>query len=273
MPKHDDSTSTDTSEIEALIARLEAGRLREDDVKTLARLLRTFLALIHLLQRKNSSIARLKRLLFGPRSDTRSTTANKPESQPATDSATDSATDEAAMRIEQTTSSDTTSSGACDTMAKPKQPGHGRLPAAAYTGARVEHCVDPQLKAGAACPDAACTGRLYDTRSPAVLIRLEGQPIVGATRYEQEVLRCSSCQERFTAPLPEGVPPQKYSATADVAVVMAKYAGGIPAYRLTRLQQSCGIPLPESVQSEQSERVANSTLPIFIEVVKAAARG
>ena len=93
MPKHDDSTSTDTSEIEALIARLEAGRLREDDVKTLARLLRTFLALIHLLQRKNSSIARLKRLLFGPRSDTRSTTANKPESQPATDSATDEACD------------------------------------------------------------------------------------------------------------------------------------------------------------------------------------
>jgi hypothetical protein len=31
-------------------------------------------------------------------------------------------------------------------------------------------------------------GRLYDTKQPAIFIRLTGQPLVGATRYEQEVL-------------------------------------------------------------------------------------
>ena len=53
--------------------------------------------------------------------------------------------------------------------------------------------------------------------------RLTGQPLVGATRYEQEVLRCSACQERFTAPLPAGVRPEKYDETCDVSLALAKY--------------------------------------------------
>ena len=244
MPKHDLIATTDTAEIEALMARLDAGQLRDGDTHTLHQLLRTFLSLIHLLQRKNASMARLKRLLFGPRSDQRAAAVTKPELE----SVEEPTTDEGETRVEQSPSADTTPPQTTNSTPTPQRPGHGRLAAEAYTGARVEHCVDPQLTAGAPCPDTACTGRLYDTKKPAILIRLEGQPIVGATRYEQEVLRCSCCQTRFTAPLPSGVPPDMYSASADVAVVMAKYAGGIPAYRLARLQESCGIPLPESVQ-------------------------
>jgi hypothetical protein len=70
---------------------------------------------------------------------------------------------------------------------------------------------------------------LYDTNMPAQFVRFVGQPLVGATCYEQRVLRCSSCQQRFPAPLLEGVPAEKYDATTDVAVVMAKYAAGRPA--------------------------------------------
>ncbi len=75
---------------------------------------------------------------------------------------------------------------------------------------------------------------------------------MGATRYDQQVLRCSGCQERFSAPLPEGVTPEKYDPTADVAIALSKYAGGIASYRLARLQESCGVPLAESVQFERS---------------------
>src|SRR5688572_33502737 len=32
-------------------------------------------------------------------------------------------------------------------------------------------------------------GKLYDTKHPAIFIRLTGQPLVGATQYKQEVLR------------------------------------------------------------------------------------
>ena len=71
MKKDPDHNSTDSAEIEALITRIERGQLRDEDAQLLARLLRLLLRLITLLQQKNASLSRLKRLLFGPRSDTR----------------------------------------------------------------------------------------------------------------------------------------------------------------------------------------------------------
>ena len=67
MKKDQDHNSTDSAEIEALITRLERGQLRDGDAQLLARLLRLLLRLITLLQHKNASLSRLKRLLFGPR--------------------------------------------------------------------------------------------------------------------------------------------------------------------------------------------------------------
>src|SRR5215470_5571482 len=74
MKKDPDHNSTDSAEIEALITRLERGQLRDEDAQLLARLLRLLLRLITLLRQKNASLSRLKRLLFGPRSDTRMNT-------------------------------------------------------------------------------------------------------------------------------------------------------------------------------------------------------
>lgn len=50
MKKDPDHNSTDPAEIEALIARLERGQLREGDAQLLGRLLRLLLRLIILLQ-------------------------------------------------------------------------------------------------------------------------------------------------------------------------------------------------------------------------------
>lgn len=97
--------------------------------------------------------------------------------------------------------------------------------------------------------------------------------MVGATKYEQEVLRCSACQERFTAPLPPAVVPQKYDATCDVSLALAKYGAGLPLYRLARLQDSYGVPLPESVQFERCEVVADAALPVFLYLRRLAADG
>jgi len=105
---------------------------------------------------------------------------------------------------------------------------------------------------------------LYPTKTPAVFLRFTGQPLVGATCYEQTVLRCSACQQRFPAPLPEGVPAEKYDATADVAIVMAKYAAGLPFHRLAQMQEAFGVPLPPSVQWERAETVADALLPVYL---------
>jgi hypothetical protein len=66
MKKDPDQNSADSAEIEALITRLDRGQLRDGDAQLLARLLRLLLRLITLLQQKNASLSRLKRLLFGP---------------------------------------------------------------------------------------------------------------------------------------------------------------------------------------------------------------
>ncbi len=261
MIEHEPPTSTNPSEIEALISRLKQSNLSESDSQLAERLFRLLLTLIHLVERKNVSISRLKRLLFGPGSDTRST-------RPATGKQ-----EGTSVPQEATSESATERHEGVKATAQRKRRGHGRLPSALYTGAKVIPCQDPQLRAGSACPDTLCQGHLYDTHSPSILIRLEGQPIVGATKYEQAVLRCSACQHRYTAPLPEAVPSEKYAASADVAITLAKYATGLPFYRLAQLQAAFGVPLPASVQFERVEHVADAVLPVYLHLRSQAARG
>jgi transposase len=142
-----------------------------------------------------------------------------------------------------------------------KRPGHGRRSVDDYPGAQRVSCQDPLRQPGDRC---ACGGKLYETKTPTKFLRFTGQPLVGATCYEQTVLRCSACQQRFPAPLPEGVSAEKYDATADVAIVMAKYAAGLPFHRLAQMQEAFGVPLPESVQWERAEAVADALLPVYL---------
>jgi len=78
---------------------------------------------------------------------------------------------------------------------------------------------------------------------------------------------------RYTAPLPEGVPPEKYSPSSDATIALAHYGSGMPFYRLARLQRDFGVPLSESVQFERCERVADCLLPLFLYLRKLAAQG
>ena len=256
MTKLDHSNSTSQAEIDALRERIRHGSLQPEDWQLLVRLLSLLSSLISLLQQKNASIKRLKRWLFGPGSDTRQAKSKTESRAPETGVGTTPASPRDAP-----------------SRSTPTKPGHGRLAASAYTGATVVPCTDPQLTPGAACPDQFCPGHLYDTHAPAVLIRLTGQPLVQATSFQQQVMRCSACQTRYTAPLPDGIAPQKYAPSADVAIVMAKYAAGLPFYRLARLQQACGIPLPESVQFMRCEAVADAVLPVFLSLRAQAAGG
>jgi transposase len=238
---HHEPLSTSAQEIESLLERVRNQQLDEQDFALLERLLRLLLGLVRVVGQKKASWARLKRLLFGSPSD-------PPPPVPPSAVVTDRST---------------------PPKPESKRPGHGRRSASAYSGAQHVRCTDPSRQAGDRC---RCGGRLYETNEPAVFLRFTGQPLIGATRYEPTVLRCSSCQQRFTAPLPEGVPAERYDTTADVAIVMAKYAAGLPFHRLARLQQSWGVPLPESVQWERCEAVADALLPIYLRLRLLAAQ-
>jgi hypothetical protein len=87
---------------------------------------------------------------------------------------------------------------------KPKRKGHGRRAASDYSGAKIVRCRHELMKAGDDCP-ALCGGRLYDLKEPTALMQFTGQPLITATRFEREALRCAKCQQRYVAPLPEGV--------------------------------------------------------------------
>ena len=226
MSKHEPPDSTNPSEIEALIARLEDGQLGAEDRRLISRLLRLLLTLIRVVEQKNTSISRLKRLLFGPGSDKRPARSIASARLPSKD--------------EPSAEGDRSAPDAPPIEDQAARRGHGRQGAADYTGARRVVCADPALHPGDECPSRQCGGHLYDTQKPSVFIRLEGRPVIAATRYEQQVLRCSACAERFTAPLPAGVPAQKYDATADVAIALYKYAAGMPFYRQARVQAMCG---------------------------------
>lgn len=71
MSAHDEPPSTNPSEIEALIERLKHGSLNNHDTLLVERLLRLLLTLIRVVEQKNTSISRLKRMLFGPDADKR----------------------------------------------------------------------------------------------------------------------------------------------------------------------------------------------------------
>jgi transposase len=249
--------STDQQQISALRERIRSGQLAEPDLLLLDRLLALLLRLLEVVQYKNASIKRLKRMLFGPSSDKRQRreTAAVPEKEP----------ERASAKSQEPASTDPPVSR--------DRRGHGRLASSSYIGAAVARCQHQELKVGAACPASPCPGHLYDLHAPSILIHLEGQPLVGATRYEQQVLRCSACQARFTAPLPSGVKPEKYSSSCDVTIAVARYGAGLPFHRLARMQEAFGVPLAESVQFERCERVADAVLPLYLHLCSLAANG
>jgi hypothetical protein len=107
---------------------------------------------------------------------------------------------------------------------------------------------------------------------PNRFLQFTGQPPVAATRFDQVVVRCSACQFRYEAPLPDGVAPERWTASADVSIVMARYAAGLPFYRLAKLQAAFGIPLSEGTLWDRVLEVAEAVRPVDEHLSALAAR-
>lgn len=152
-----------------------------------------------------------------------------------------------------------------------KRKGHGRRPAAAYRGAETVCVPHESLEPGQTCP-ACGKGKLYQ-RPPAVLVRLRGRAPLDAKVYECDRLRCNLCLEVFTAPAPPEAGERKYDETAAAMIALLRYGSGMPHYRLDKLQQSLGVPLPASTQWKIVDRAAAAVEPAYDELVRHAAQG
>jgi hypothetical protein len=128
MAKGPEIPKTDSAEIEILIERLKQNKLERRDVELIERLLRTVLALVNLLQRKNMSIKRLRDLIFGRRTEKRKTgSVSQPEDKPEEGAGCDLGAEREVSEKSQR-----------QRQAGPQ--GHGRRATAQYRGAKKVEC-------------------------------------------------------------------------------------------------------------------------------------
>jgi transposase len=241
--------------LEAVRGKVSAAEYRELDA-----LVETLLALVELLGRKNTSLARLRRILFGAATEkTRQVLARVTGGVAGEGPATGSS------------SSPGPSAGA-GPVAGPARVGHGRRGAAGFPGAPVVAVAHPTLRPGDACPRCA-EGTVYVQRQPTVLLRFDGQPPIVASVYALERLRCHLCGTVFRAPTPAGVGETKYGPTVGALIVQLKYGSGVPFHRLAQLQTHLGVPLPPATQWEIVAALAARIAPLRDALIAQAAQG
>lgn len=228
----------DLEQLDALLERTKAV-LPPEDYEIIKAMADTIHLLSQSVDKKAASIRRLLRMLFG-------------------------ATTEKLEKAEQAKKSG--SSG------KNPKKGHGRNPASDYTGAEKVEVDHDTLKPGDNCP-ACLKGKVYEIKEPKKVVRITGNAPLSGTVYEMQRLRCNLCGDIFTADIPEGVGDAKYDARSAAVIAVLKYGTGMPFNRLENLQQNLGIPLPASTQFEILEQVAAELDPVFVELIKKAARG
>jgi len=237
------------------------GKVTDEEYRELTALVETVISLADLLARKNISITRLRKVIFGAATEkTREVLAHAGDGPERTGARGDDA------------SSQQTGQAGGATASRPRQPGHGRHGAASYPGARAITIAHPTLKHGDPCP-ACAGGKVYVQGEPKVLLRFAGQAPIGATVYSLERLRCHLCGLLFRAPVPDGVGKDKYEVTTGAMIAQLKYGSGVPFHRLAQLQATIGIPLPPSTQWEIVAGVATRIAPVLPELIRQAAQG
>ena len=240
-------------ELGAILERVKAA-LSAKDHATLKAAMDTLAFVTAELQAKGTSLDRLRRLLFGPRTETTRTILGAGAASSAPGAAT--------------------SPGVAPGPPHAGVPrrGHGRHSAAAYTGADRVTVGHPSLRRGEGCP-GCLKGKVYPLAEPATLVRITGMAPLGATVYERDRLRCNLCGEIFTAPAPAGVGESKYDETASSMVGLLKYGCGLPFHRIEILQRGLRIPLPAATQWELVRDAAVRLAPAFDALMRQAAQG
>jgi len=236
-------------QVDDLLKRVESGCLQAGDYEIIKAMVQTIELLSQCVDEKATSIRRLLRMLFGPRTEKLKNVIK-----------------------DKLDSSKSSQENTTDKSNKPKPKGHGRNAAADYTGAeqiKVDHAT---LKPKDNCPDCL-KGILYEMKVPKIVVRITGKAPIGAKVYQMQKLRCNLCGELFIADTPAGIGEEKYDAASGAMIALLKYGSGMPFYRLEQLQGSCGIPLPASTQWEIVEQMADGFYPIYYELNRQAAQG
>ena len=266
----------DMGKLEDALRRAEE-KLDEKDYAMLKLLAESYAYLSDLVGDKTTTIARLRKLLFGSKTEKTAAVVGQPQAGSPAKSQEQASPDESvsspppepsAARADADAVADAQENVAG---VKPVR-NHGRNGVQAYTGAEQIEVPHPSLQSGDPCPTCV-TGTVYDTGRPGVVLRLVGQPPVGAKVYYLQKLRCNLCGDLFTASLPDGVGTEKRDATVGSMIALLRYGTGVPLNREGTLQANLGIPLPPSTQWDIVAAQAERAEPVFEELAQRAAQG
>ena len=245
-----------TKKLEKVLDRAESA-LAEDDYETIKAVVESYAYIAELVGDKSTTIRRLRKLLFGARTEKTEAVLGDKETTTSTSADDDSESSEEADPAEDS---------------RPPPKGHGRNGADDYPGAEEIQVPHESLQPGDPCPGCQ-QGTVYEQSKPGVLIRLVGQAPVGAKVYRLQKLRCHLCGAVFTARPPKGVGSEKHDTTVASMIGLLKYGSGLPFNRLEGLQGSLGIPLPASTQWEIIDGAFQLIGPAYAELIRQAAQG
>src|SRR5262252_2544276 len=135
MNNNDDIPTTNTTEIKRLINRVKQGELDQGDAQLVEKLLNILLTIVSLLQRKHTSIRRMKELLFGM--------MEKKRGKDEAENRVEEGRSEDAGSYQTDSPKETAPNSTCEVdssiqeVRRLKRPGHGRKAASDYPGARL----------------------------------------------------------------------------------------------------------------------------------------
>jgi hypothetical protein len=227
-------------QLESILEHAKSLGLPEEEVEILRRVIASNATLLELIQQKNLSMKRLQQMVFGKKTETRRNVTGKGGKKPS------------------------------DKGDAPKKKGHGRLSAKDYVGAERKKVRHDSLSPGAPCP--CCGATVYDTRFREIVRVRGGAPFV-ATVYEQQCLRCGTCQAVFPAKLPPEAKGPKYDETVVSMLALLRYGNGFPMARMEGLQKVLGMPFPASTQWELLAEGAEKIAAAHEELIRQAAQG
>lgn len=225
------------------------------------------------LQKKNISLNRLRKMLFGKGHTTKPMVfakANACVDQAVKDASESQTTTET---IEATVNAPVLETVAT-IGATEKTLGHGRIPHTAYESSHEINLTITGVMIGNACPHR-CGGKLYEYKpnKPRVLLRIKGRNYADVYKYTVEQLRCNLCAYLIQAKIPPEVGDDKYDASFKSWLVLQKYFVAVPFYRQEAFQKMVNFPLPDSTQWDLVEQAARSCYPIFDVLKTNAANG
>ena len=227
-----------SAQLEALLVKL-AQALPAETYQLVETLLRTLQWVTRALEAKNTSLGRLRRMLFGAKTET--------------------------------TRNLLPPSGAATQTPKPKAKGHGRKAAQDYPGAKRRSVPHPKLHLGDLCPKCL-QGKLYRLKTPARIVRIAAQPIFNATVFELERLRCALCGTLFTAPAPPEAGPGKYDPSCGVMLNLQRFGVGQPMYRTDKWQNHFAVPMAASTQWQLMAAASKTPEVVYEALIQVAAQ-